>query len=171
MQLEAPLQDEDTVIRIPHDSTVTREDGRKVVDVHDPRSSVEMQEEGAAITLFFDPDTHALAEVRLTPTARGAFEPWRLIPHLPLHVQYARAHLAFRKGDALAALLSLRETISTRRGLSDDFLRAVALSYVSLVREGERYPAKAIGEYARADKSTVSRWLSAARSRGLMKEA
>jgi hypothetical protein len=171
MQLEAALQDKDTVIRRPHDATVTRENGRKVVDERDPRHSVEMQEEGAAITLFFDPDGHALVEVRLTPAAGGAFEPWRLIPHLPLHVQYARARLAYREGDAIAALLSLRETVSTRRGLNDDFLRAVALSYVALIREGERYPAKAIAEYARADKSTVSRWLSAARTRGLMKEA
>ena len=167
------MLDRDTVIRDPHEANVTRKAGRRHVDVIDPRVSVSMQEQGAALTLFFDrADAHsgesALLEVRLTPTAGGDFEPWQLLPTLPLHLRYARAWLAWRLDDANAALRALRQVSSTRRGLSDDFLHTVAQIYGALVAEGEKYPVKALAAAQYVDKSTASRWVSAARSRGLL---
>jgi hypothetical protein len=163
--------DRDTVIRSPHAATATRHDATTEWQVDDPRVSVEMQEEGATVTLFFDParafagDAPVL-EVRLTPTLAGKFEPWRLLPTLPLHLQYARASLAFDHNGAGAALRALRQINSTGRGLSDDFLRLVAQLYESLVTEGETYPVKALAAMQHVDKSTASRWISAARDRG-----
>lgn len=134
-----------------------------------------MHEDGATLTLFFDPDgaltgEAALLEIRLSPAPSGEFEPWRLMPKLPLHAQYARASLVRSQGDAAGAIRSLRQVDTTRRGLSDEFLRAVADVYASLVAEGERYPVKALAASQHVDKSTASRWLSAARNRGLIKE-
>jgi hypothetical protein len=167
------MLDRETVVNIPHDATVTRKGGRKEVRVDDPRTSVAMQEEGARLTLFFDPDTALagdaqLLEIRLSPAASGAFEPWRLLPDLPLHLQYARATLAHEYGDVHAALTALRQVSSTRRGLSDDFLRLVAQIYGSLVAEGEPYPIKALAKAQHVDVSTASRWITAARGRGLL---
>lgn len=167
------MLDRDTVIRSPHDAIATRSDGRTTWQVNDARVSVEMQEEGATLTLFFDParafaGDSPLLEVRLTPTAAGRFEPWRLVPTLPLHVRYARASLAWDQGDVVAALDLLRPKVRTRRGLSDDFLRLVTQVYESLVREGEAYPVKALAATQQVDKSTASRWLSAARERGIL---
>jgi hypothetical protein len=168
-----PMLDRDTVIRSPHDVTVTRKGGRTERQVHDPRVSVAIQEEGATLTLFFDADTAwsgdaPLLEIGLSPTASGEFEPWRLLPNLPLHLQYARASLARQHGDVDAALRALRKVSSTRRGLSDDFLRIVAQIYESLVTEGERYPVKALAKAQHVDVSTASRWVTAARDRGLL---
>src|SRR5215207_4266820 len=107
------MLDRDTVISIPHDVTVTRtKHGRTRRKVHDPRVSVAMQEEGATLTLFFEPDTALsgdapLLEIRLTPAAGGEFEPWRLLPNLPLHLRYARARPAWKRGEASAALQAL----------------------------------------------------------------
>jgi hypothetical protein len=154
------LLDADTVVRIPHSDT-------------DPRVSIEMQEEDATLALFFDPG-RALAgdapvvEVRITPTEGGEFRPWTLIPKLPLHLQYARATLAFRGGDAGAALRALAEVDKTRRGTSAIKLRIVAHVYSSLVSEGEPYPNKALAAALHADESTASRWVKAARERGFL---
>jgi hypothetical protein len=163
----------DTEIRVPHDVEITREGGQTKRDKLDPRVSVSMQEQGATLTLFFDPETalrgdSPLLEVRLTPAAGGAFEPWQLIPKLPRRVQYARACLARREGDIESALSAFREEGKTRRGLSDDFYRVVAEEYAALVAEGEPHPIKALAKLKSADKSTVSRWVSAARARGLL---
>ena len=168
------MRDRDTVIRHPHDETVTRKDGRTKTWINDPRTSVAMQEEGATLTLFFeggDPvwtGESPLLEIRLRPTAGGEFEPWRLLPNLPLHLQYARASLAWRRDDAAAALRALRKVSSTRRGLSDDFLRLVAQLHESLVTEGEAYPVKALAKMQHVDNSTASRWITAARARGFI---
>ena len=167
------MLDRDTEIRHPHDSTVTRVGGRKRTRVDDPRVSVAMQEEGATLTLFFAAETAwsgdaPLLEVRLTPTAGGNFEPWRLMPNIPLHLQYARARLARKQNNVAAAMRALRQVSSTRRGLSDDFLRLVAQAYESLVAEGEPYPVKALAATHQADKSTASRWVTAARARGFL---
>jgi hypothetical protein len=167
------MLDRETVVNIPHDATVTRKGGRKQVQVDDPRVSVAMQEEGATLTLFFDADTALsgdapLLEIRLSPAANGTFEPLRLLPNLPLHLQYARATLAHEYGDVHAALNALRQVSSTRRGLSDDFLRIVAQIYESLVTEGERYPVKALAKAQHVDVSTASRWITAARGRSLL---
>ena len=166
------MLDKDTVIRHPHAATKAR--GQKA-RIDDPRTSVAMQEEGATLTLFFDPDRAmagdaALLEVRLEPAADGQFEPWRLLPRLPLHMTYARAILAWRHDDAATALDALRELGSTRRGLSDNFLSTVAHIYASLVAEGERYPIKALAAAQHVDKSTASRWVTTARQRGFLTE-
>jgi hypothetical protein len=170
------MLDRDTVIRSPHEATPIRKKGRSEHRVDDPRMSVSMQEEGATLTVFFDPETAwsgeaPLLEVRLTPTDAGTFEPWRLLPTLPLHLQYARAAVAHRHDDVAAALRALRQVSSTRRGLSDDFLRLVAQLYESLVKEGESYPVKALAAMQHVDKSTASRWVSEARRRGLLEKA
>lgn len=168
------MLDRDTVIRSPHKVVVKRQDGRTQRRVLDARVSVAMQEEGATLTLFFDPDADstdaAVLEVRLSPPADGEFQPWRLLPNLPLHLQYARASLAWRKDDAGAALRALRQVSTTRRGLSDDFLKVVASLYESLKVEGEQYPIRALAAAQHVDKSTASRWVSAARRRGLLPE-
>lgn len=178
------MRHRDTVVRFPHDEW-TDGDGREIShdewikgdrEPRDPRMSVTMQEEGATLTLFFDGADLGKAfrgeapviEVRLEPSPGGTFEPWRLLPNLPLHLQYARAAVAQKRNDADAALRALRATNSPRRGLNDDFLRAVAEKFKSLTAEGEPYPAKAIARSEHADKSTVSRWLKAARDRGLL---
>lgn len=167
------MDDRETVVRSPHDATVSRTGGRRHVQVDDPRTSVSIQEEAATLTLFFDPEKAwtgdaQLLEVRLSPTAGGEFRPWVLLSRLPRHLQYARATLANKRGDITAALQALREHGKTRRGLSDDFLREIAQLYERLVAEGEPYPAKVLAEHQHAHKSTVSRWISAARQRGLL---
>jgi hypothetical protein len=167
------MRDRDTVIRHPHEANVTRKGGRKHVDVVDPRVSVSMQEAGATVTLFFDPErAHAgdapLLEVRLTPPENGEFAPWRLLPKLPLHTRYARASLTWEHEGAAAALRALQAVDERRRGLSDDRLRAVAEIYEGLVAEGERYPVKALAALQHVDKSTASRWITAARRRGFL---
>jgi hypothetical protein len=168
--------DRDTVIRSPHAATRTCVDGRTETRIDDPRVSVSMQEDGATLTLFFDPDMAwtgeaPLAEIRLSPPATGEFAPWRLMPRLPLNLQYARASLAYDRGDAVAALRALREIGSTRRGLGDEFLRAVADAYRSVIAAGQPHPVKALAMMAPADISTASRWISAARARGLLDDA
>jgi hypothetical protein len=162
----------DTVIRIPHDATVIRKDGEKVVDVHDDRRSVEMQDENATITLFFarDGDARTPVEVRLVPTAGGRFAPWNLIPRLPRLVQYASGCLAWDRGGAGAALEALRESGKARRGLSDDMLRIVVDDYKTLIADGEPHPIKALANLRSVDKSTASRWVTAARRRGLLEQ-
>jgi hypothetical protein len=160
--------DRNTVVSIPHDATVTREGGRKVVDVHDPRHSVAIREDGATLTLFFDPDTAELVEVRLTHAASGEFNPWQLMPKLMRYLQYARGLLAHEEGDVVAALAALRESGKARRGLPDDALEIAAADYKTLVSEGEPHPIKALAKLRGVDKSTASRWISAARRRGLL---
>jgi hypothetical protein len=168
------VEDRDTVIRSPHDVAVTRERGRTIRRVIDPRVSVSVQEEGATLTLFFDPETALsgeapVREIRLTPTAGGEFQPWQLLPRLPHHLHYVRGVLARRPDVASAGLDALRQMGRTRRGLSDEWLRIVAQRYESLVADDERYPIKALAAMEHADKSTASRWVSAARKRGFLR--
>ena len=167
------MRGRDTVVNDPHDATVSRQGGKKKVVEDDPRVSVVMQEEGATVTLFFDRERAyagdaPLLEVRLTPPAIGEFAPWGLMAKLPLYTAYARASIIWDTESAVAALRALRQVNRTRRGLSDDQLRAVAETYEALVAEGERYPVKALAATQHVDKSTASRWISAARARGLL---
>jgi hypothetical protein len=165
-----------TEVRHPHDEVVTRKDGVTERDTRDTRTSVSMHEDGAILTLFFEPDTAftgkaELLEVRLTPTTGGEFQPWQLMPTLPLHLQYARATLAREHGDAHAALRALRRLSHTRRGHSDEFLRIVAQLHGQLVKEGEPHPIKSLAKTQDVDVSTASRWVTAARRRGLLEVA
>jgi hypothetical protein len=166
------MRDRDTVIRVPHEMEVTREKGQTKRREIDPRVSVSMQEKGATLILFFDPERalagDALLEVRISPTEAGVFEPWRLLPALPHYVQYARAAMAHKRGDAAAALDALQRRNSPGRGLDERFLRDVADYYMTLVEGGERYPIKALASLRDVDKSTASRWITAARQRGLL---
>jgi hypothetical protein len=154
------MLDPDTEIRHPHSAD-------------DPRVSVATQEEGATLTLFFDPATAwagdaPLLEIRLTPTAVGELKPWLLSPRLLHHLQLARARLARSSGDITAAIQALRAVNAPRRGLNDDFLRAVAQQHETLVAEGEPYPVKTIADMQAVDISTASRWITTARRRGLL---
>ena len=166
------LLDRETVIRSPHDATVTFPEGKKHVEVHDPRVSVAMVEGGVKLTLFFEHE-NAFAgeadpvEVRLEPhEGSDPFDPWRFMPKLPLYVSYAKASLAHRENDIRRALSALRTIGVSRRGLGDQFYRTVAEAYESLVASGERYPVKALAEMQPVDISTASRWISEARRRG-----
>jgi hypothetical protein len=157
---EALVLDSETVVRSPHSAD-------------DPRTSVSTDHEGVALTMFFDREgawtgEAPLLEIRLTPPAAGKFEPVRLMPALLLHERYARATLARNRGDILDALRMVRENSSPRRGLSDEHLRIVAEVYRALVAAGEPHPVKALAAMAPADKSTASRWISAARARGYL---
>jgi hypothetical protein len=87
---------------------------------------------------------------------------------LPLHTRYARASLTWKHEGAAAALRALQGVDERRRGLSDDRLRVVAEIYEGLVAEGERHPVKALAAMQHVDKSTASRWITAARQRGLL---
>jgi hypothetical protein len=149
--------------------------GPGAADPDDLRVRVEMQEDGARLALFFDGETGLsgeapLLEVRLTPDRAGEFQPWRLLPTLSLRLDYARARLAHREGDVQAALRMLRRASKTRRGLNDDFLRIIARLHDALIAEGEPYPVKTLAATQGVDKSTASRWVSAARRRGLLRE-
>ena len=156
------MLDRDTHVRSPHSDA-------------DPRLSVAIQEGGATITLFFPLETGwsgdaELLEVRLEPSNGEGFEPWRLMPRLPLYLQYARATVAHRHDDTAATLRALRALGATRRGLGDDFYALIAESYRSIVAEGEKHPVKALSEMHTADISTASRWISEARRRHFLEE-
>jgi hypothetical protein len=168
------MLDGETVIRHPHSATVTRVKGKKKVVTHDPRISVAIAEGGATLTLFFPPETGWAGdanplEIRIEPR-EGAdpFEPWRLMPKLPLYLSYARASLAHRDQDIRSALQALRALGTSRRGLGDEFYRLVAQSYEAIVAEGEPYPVKALAEMQPVDVSTASRWIKEARRRGFL---
>ena len=168
------MLDRNTVIRDRHIPAKAGKDGKRHGPDPDPRTSVTMQDDGATVTLFFDPGTAwtseaLLLEVRLTPPESGEpFEPSRAMVRLPLHIRYARASLRHDRADKVAALRALRDVDVTRRGLSNDLLRAVALTYDSLIAEGEPHPVKALAAMHGVNKSTASRWVSAARSRGFL---
>lgn len=162
--------DANTEIRQPHDATAERKDGKTTRIVTDPRTSVTVQEEGCTLTLFFQPDTGELSEIRVAEPDAGPFEPWRLLPNASLYAQYARASIAADMGNLNDAIRAIRQVSSTRRGLSDDFLHLVAQLHRSLVAEGESYPIKAIAKTQHADISTASRWVKAARERGFLQE-
>jgi hypothetical protein len=169
------MRDRDTVIRFPHASTVSRKGGKKHVEVHDPRCSVAMLEGGVKLTLFF-PEESGLSgdaepvEIRLEPHDSQPFDPWRLMPKLPLYVSYARASIAWRFDDAGRALRALREIGTTRRGHDDGFYKAVGELHAALVDHGEPHPVKALAEMQPVDISTASRWISEARRRGYLRE-
>jgi hypothetical protein len=97
-------------------------------------------------------------------------QPWRLIPRLPLYVRYARAIVAHRDDDLAAALRALRDVGSGRRGLGDDFYRAVAELYNTLVREGEPSPITAIAESQPVSISAASKWVTRARDLGYLEQ-
>lgn len=158
----------ETEVRKPHAVIVSRRDGKKHHEVHDPRESVAMPTPGGLLTLFFDPpiQTGALSEVRLDP----GDQPWRLMSRLPLYVQYARAVNAMKENDLAAALRALRSVGSGRRGHGDDFYRGIASMYDALVASGEPSPIKAIAESQPVSISAASKWVTRARELGLIEQ-
>jgi hypothetical protein len=166
--LDLQLLDKNTVIRIPHDAKATRRDGKKHVEVIDPRTSVTMPTPGGELTLFFDPPLAdgRLREVRLTPGA----EPWRLFPRLVLYTQYARAVAAFREKDRAAVLRALQNRGSGVRGHGEDFYRAVAAEYEAYIAAGSSAPIKTIAESAGVTIAAASKWVKKARELGYIEE-
>ena len=168
------MLDSETVVRDPHHATITRTKGKRKVEVHDPRLSVAMVVSGATLTLFFPAETGWAGEadpleIRIEPHEGGdPFEPWRLMPKLPLYLNYARATLAHRENDIQAALHALRLFGTSRRGLGDEFYRLIAQLYESIRAEGESYPVKALAEMQPVNISTASRWIKEARCRGFL---
>jgi hypothetical protein len=164
--------DSETVIRTPHDTTVTRTGGKKRVRVNDPRTSVSIKDRGCELVLFFDDPGRQgpLLEVRLLP-ATDELAPHVLrqfLPQAPLYTQYARMVMTDNQGDWLATATALRDMGSTRRGLSDDFYRLISRNYASLRAEGEKHPVKALSEMHHVSISAASRWLTEARERGML---
>ncbi len=168
---DADVLDSETVVNRPHHMTVTRKDGRTIREVHDPRTSVEIQDENAKVTLFFDPDdTTKLLEVRLTPTDSGRYSPANLVPRLPRLALYARGLVEHKGGVAAVALAALRESGKARRGLPDSALKMIVTDYRGLVAAGEPHPIKALASLHSVHTSTASRWISTARARGLLEK-
>jgi hypothetical protein len=154
------MLDSETVVRSPHSDT-------------DDRLSVSIEEEGGTLVLYFPLDTgwsgeSELLEVQLLPRKKEPFEPWKLMPRLPLLLQYARATLAHEGDDVDATLRALRVVGVTRRGLGADFYLLIAKRYEALVAEGEKYPVKQLAKEQYVDISTSSRWIKEARRRGYL---
>jgi hypothetical protein len=159
------MLDSETVIRSPHDATVTPPQRG-----HDPRTSVTITDQGCDLVLFFDDlsGEGPLLELRILPASGAPFAPWLFMPRLPRYLDYARAAIAFNHRDATKALQALRAAGNTRRGLSTDFYRLIARDYQTLVEEGEKYPVKALAIMRSVVISTASRWVTEAKRRGLI---
>jgi hypothetical protein len=71
--------------------------------------------------------------------------------------------LAAAREVPMERMRELRAAGATRRGLGDEFYRLVA----EVIR-GKPYPVAALAEMQAVDRSTASRWISGARSRGLL---
>jgi hypothetical protein len=69
--------------------------------------------------------------------------------------------LELARGARSRQMRALRRAGATRRGLSDEFYRLVADAI-----SGKEHPVKVLAEMQQVDKSTASRWVSAARARG-----
>jgi hypothetical protein len=163
--------DTETVVRVPHDAVARVKDGKKRVDVRDPRVSVEMHDQGCTVLLFFESMAldAQLLEVRILPDA-PVFEPFSVMPRAGLYARYARAALAHKHGDAEAALRALRGAGATRRGLSPEFYRQIAEQYNGLIAEGVRHPVKTLAEMQHVKISTASRWITKARELDYLKD-
>lgn len=83
-------------------------------------------------------------------------------------VEHARASIAGRKGDSTAAVRALRAAGRTARGLGDQHYQLVAEQYVTLVKNGERAPIKALAALNHVTISAASRWVKEARRRGYL---
>lgn len=109
-------------------------------------------------------------KLRIAPAAKkGSLRP-EMMRYLgqryPVLVEHARASLAGRKGDATAAVRALRAAGKTARGLGDQHYQLVAEQYVTLVKNGERAPIKALAGLNHVTISAASRWVKEARRRG-----
>lgn len=168
------MRDRDTVIRTPHDATVTRVAGKRRVEVHDPRTSVTMKEHGCELVLFFDDlgRQGPVREVRILPDTKN-LEPRtlrQLLPKAPVYIQYARAAMSDNVEAWRSSAQALRKVGATRRGLGEDFYRVIAESHAALLAEGEPHPVKALADMHQVGISTASRWIKEARRQGLIAE-
>jgi hypothetical protein len=148
------------------------EEGRTKVSIkHRPGSLFS----GLELQLFFEEyaGEAPLREVRVLPDDgdEAAVELRvlrRLMPQADLYLALARAAIRWDYEDLEGAVKALREVGRPGRGLPDDFYRAIAESYASLVAEGEPHPVKALGEKHHGSISAASRWLKEARRRGFV---
>jgi len=168
------VRDKDTVIRTPHDATVTRVEGKKHVEVHDPRTSVTIKEHGCELVLFFADFGRQgpVREIRILPDTKE-LKPATLrqfLPNAPRYVQYARSVFTSKADSWRSSALALRKLGATKRGLGEDFYRIVAESYAALIAEGEPHPVKALAQLHHVGISTASRWIKEARRQGLIKD-
>jgi hypothetical protein len=112
----------------------------------------------------------------------------RFAPQVELYLAYVRAGMRMHGGgpldeadpetdlrrrheDIREAAKALRDVGGPGRGLSDEFYRLISRHYAELVGAGEPHPVKALGQAHHVTTSAASRWLTAARAKGLLEEA
>lgn len=111
-----------------------------------------------------------LLEIRIRPDQGDPAHARHLVPQLSLYLATARAAMSFKLEDFRRAVELLRLVGRPGRGLPPDHYRVIAAQYKALVREGEQHPVKALATENGADISTASRWVTEAKSRGLIEE-
>lgn len=161
-----------------HDETVWRTPH----SLDDPnRDSLSMKDRGIELLLFFyrdfgvPRDERPLVEVRLLPDA-DQLTPVKMREFLRRsshYERYARSFMADFLGDparVLAQAKRLRDFGSTRRGLSDEFYRVIALDHAALLAEGEPHIVKAMAAMHEVTPGAASRWIKEAKRRGYIEE-
>jgi len=140
----------------------------------DDRTRVTMRTHGCKLVLCFaDPGRQGpVLELSVLPdTAELSPQVLReFMPRAPLFLLYARAAMSEKTEEWLASSRALRDLGSTRRGLTPEFYRLIALNYEALVAEGEPHPVKALAAMHDSTISSASRWLKEARRRGLIED-
>lgn len=136
-------------------------------------AGVIIRERGCELVLHFASAKPGapLLELRLLPDRGKQLEPSKareFVPRIEMYMATARAALSWNVDDFRAAAEALRQVARPGRGFSDDFPRLIADQYKAFVREGERYPVKALSEYHHVTISAASRWVTDARRRGLI---
>jgi hypothetical protein len=91
----------------------------------------------------------------------------RIAANYTTYLEFARHAIVLDSEGMDGAIKRLRPGRRVAR-LTDDYLRIIAGKYEELQRAGESRLLETIGESVGAHKSTVSRWIKEARTRGLL---
>ena len=159
------MLDSETVIYGPYSDPDHLDDGR---------TRVVMRTHGCKLVLCFaDPGRQGpVLELSVLPDA-VELSPQVLrefMPRAPLFLLYARAAMSENREEWRAASRALRDLGSTRRGLTPEFYRLIALNYKALLAEGEPHPVKALAAMHNATISSASRWIKEAKRLELIEE-
>jgi len=148
-------------------------------DSLDGLPQVLIRDRGCELLLTFE-DTAgngAPLEIRLAPGEEKleARVLRRFVPAGDLYVNAARTALHWwgrpeAQRELLGQVEALRELGAPGRALNPGFYVAVAAEYRALVAEGEPHPIKTMAASHHRTVSAVSRWVTEARRRGLIKE-
>ena len=155
----------------------------------EPRVHVHVQEDGGEVVLYFADlsgegevlgleinPRRVLSSLKVTDHRKVKRAEERIDPAIvrrvgrnyATYVIYARAVIQWDREKTQETLADLRKTGKTKRGLSIDFLGEISREYRAMEAAGERYPVKALAEKHHVVISAASRWLKAARERGLL---